>query len=170
MSNTPEAALRTSDPACKRFPDVCGEIAEHHNPNSLVCQLPIGHAGPHFKVAEKQYDPQVAGVSFSTLDVEARERLMRDAVEVAKQPRIEGVPAELLQRGDQVGELYIQWINKPDLQEAIRQAVEQGRVIRIDDRLSLENRRQVERHIARCSAEYHERLAREARQTLRTLE
>jgi hypothetical protein len=42
------AALRTSDPNCRRFPEVCGNVAEHHNPDSKVCQLPRAHAGPCF--------------------------------------------------------------------------------------------------------------------------
>lgn len=39
--------MRVSDPNCKRFPDVCGEIACSQDPNSLVCQLPVNHEGEH---------------------------------------------------------------------------------------------------------------------------
>jgi hypothetical protein len=35
------------DPDCKRYPEVCGEVARHHDANSAICQLPNGHAGEH---------------------------------------------------------------------------------------------------------------------------
>ena len=39
--------MRIKDEGCKRNPEVCGEVAEHHNENSHVCQLPNGHDGDH---------------------------------------------------------------------------------------------------------------------------
>jgi hypothetical protein len=38
-------ARRVFDPLCRRHPEVCGNVAEHHNPNSAVCQLPNHHEG-----------------------------------------------------------------------------------------------------------------------------
>lgn len=122
---------------------------------------------------EQQYNPQINGAPFPTSDVATREHLHDEALERAKVMRIEGVPAELVQR-DNVGELYVSqdlvvragWAY---IYLQILDAVNAGRVIRVDPSMSLTDQQRADRCIARFSAEYHERLAAEARNTLKAL-
>lgn len=39
--------MRANEPDCKRWPEVCGEIADRSDKSSKVCQLPLGHTEPH---------------------------------------------------------------------------------------------------------------------------